>query len=83
MELIAMIICSWNVRKILSSFQLSSLSKLIDGFMLSENKHDNTKLDHLIMPKLSLDKVKLLDENQYLRYQFSALIFVINTKGIQ
>jgi hypothetical protein len=51
--------------------------------MLSENKHDNTKLDHLIIPKLLPDKSKLLEEHQYLKYQTPASASDMNTKRLQ
>jgi hypothetical protein len=37
-----------------------------DGFILSENKDDNTKLDHLITPMLSKAQTTLLEDHRYL-----------------
>lgn len=39
---------------------------VLDGFLLAENKDDNTKLDHLITPLLTQSQKNLLGEHGYL-----------------
>lgn len=63
---ILMTICSSNVR--LHSDPLFGLNTnvLNDGFILAKNKHDNTKLDSLIVAGLKPTQSTLLEENGYL-----------------
>lgn len=39
---------------------------MLDGFILSENKDDNTKIDHLILPMLTKSQTNLLEQHNYL-----------------
>lgn len=45
---------------------INNVLTILDGFLLSENKDDSTKLDHLILPQLTKSQTTLLQRNNYL-----------------